>query len=56
MRNEEIVLRVKEDRNPCNKRKEGERDSHIFRRNCLLRHVTGGQVKGNSEWKTRKKK
>jgi hypothetical protein len=55
VRNEEILHSVKKDENRKNKKKEGEMNDHISCRNCLLRQVTGGQIEGRSEWKTRKK-
>jgi len=30
-------------------------DGHTSRKNCLLRQVTGEQIEGRSEWKTKEK-
>ena len=51
MRNEEVLLRVKEQRNilhEINKRK-ANWIGHILRRNCLLQRVTEGKIKGAME-------
>ena len=51
MRNEEVLLRVKEQRNilhEISKRKANWID-HILRRNCLLQQVTEGKIKGQIE-------
>jgi hypothetical protein len=52
VRNEEVLLRVKEQRNIlheiCYKRKANWID-HILRRNCLLQRVTKGKIKGEIE-------
>jgi hypothetical protein len=57
VRNEEVLLRVKEKRNILHKMKRREANwiGHIVRRNCLLKHVLEGTVKGRiSDGKTRK--
>jgi hypothetical protein len=57
VRNEEVLLRVKEQRNillEINKRK-ANWIGHIFRRNCLLQQVTERKRTGRSDRKTRKK-
>ena len=51
MRNEEVLLRVKEQRNilhEINKRK-ANWIGHILRRNCLLQRVIEGTIKGRIE-------
>jgi hypothetical protein len=51
VRNEEVLLRVKEQRNilhEINKR-EAKWISHILRRNCLLQRVIEGKIKGGIE-------
>jgi hypothetical protein len=51
VRNEEVLLRVKEQRNilhEISKRKANWID-HIFRRNCLLRQVIEAKIKGGIE-------
>ena len=51
VRNEEVLLRVKEQRNilhEINKRK-ANWIGHILRRNCLLQRVTEGKIKGRIE-------
>ena len=55
VRNEEVLHSVKEDGNRNKRKKEGEMNGQISRRNCLLKQVTGGQIEGRSGWKTRKK-
>ena len=48
MRNEEVLLRVKEQRNilyEINKRK-ANWSGHILRKNCLIRRVIEGKNKG----------
>jgi len=59
VRNEEVLLRVKEQRNilyEISKRKSNW-IGHILRRNCLLQQVIERKIKGRdgSERKTRKK-
>jgi hypothetical protein len=51
VRNEEVLLRVKEQRNilyEMSKRK-ANWIGHILRRNCLLRQVIEGKIKGGIE-------
>ena len=51
VRNEEVLLRVKEQRNilrEISKRK-ANWIGHILRRNCLLQHVIEGKIKGGIE-------
>jgi hypothetical protein len=51
VKNEEVLLRVKEHRNiqhEISKRK-GNRIGHILRRNCLLQQVIKGKLKGGIE-------
>jgi hypothetical protein len=57
VRNEEVLLRVKEQRNIVQtiKRRKTNWIGHILRRNCLLKHVIEGKVKKRSEGTTRKK-
>jgi hypothetical protein len=45
VRNEEVLLRVKEQRN----NRKANWTGHILRRNCLLRQVTEGKIKGGIE-------
>jgi hypothetical protein len=51
VRNEEVLLRVKEERNIVHtvNRREGNWIGHILRRNCLLKHVIEGQIEGRIE-------
>ena len=52
VRNEEVLLRVKEKRNilhEISKRKEANWTGHILRRKCLLQQVIEGKVKGEIE-------
>ena len=57
MRNEEVIHRVKEDRNILRtiKRRKADCIGHNLRRNCLIKHVIEGKVEGRSERKRRKK-
>ena len=59
MRNEEVLLRVKEEGSVLHtvKRRKANWIGHIVRRNCLLRHVIEGKIvgKNRSDGKTRKK-
>jgi hypothetical protein len=50
-RNEEVLHRVKEERNVLHtvKRRKANWIGHILRRNCLLKHVTEGKVVGRIE-------
>jgi hypothetical protein len=59
MRNEEVLLRVKEQRNILHEIRKQNANwiGHILRRNCLLQRVIEGKKKGGdrSDRKTRKK-
>jgi hypothetical protein len=57
VRNEEVLHRVKEERNIAHtiKRREANWIGHILRRNCLLKHVTEGKLVERSDGKPRKK-
>jgi hypothetical protein len=59
VRNEEVLLRVKEQRNILHEisKRKANWIGHILRRNCLLRLVIEGKIKGGirSDRKTRKK-
>jgi hypothetical protein len=48
LRNEEVLLRVKEQRNILHEiiKRKAEWIGHILRRNCLLRPVIKGKIKG----------
>jgi hypothetical protein len=48
VRNEEVLHRVKEDRNIVHtiKRRKANWIGHILRRNCLLKHVIEGKLEG----------
>jgi hypothetical protein len=56
VRNEEVLHRVKEERNilPTVKRKKTNRIGHILCRNCILKHVIEGKVEGGREVKGRR--
>jgi hypothetical protein len=51
VRNEEVLHRVKEERNivPTIKRRKANWIGHILRRNCLLKHVIEGKLEGRIE-------
>jgi hypothetical protein len=51
VRNEEVLLRVKEERNILHtiKRIKANWIGHILRRNCLLKHVIEGKLEGRIE-------
>jgi hypothetical protein len=51
VRNEEILLRVTEERNILHtiKRRKANWISHILRRNCLVKHVIEGKLEGRIE-------
>ena len=51
MRNEEVFLRVKEQRNILHEisKQKANWIGHILRRNCLLQQVTEGKMKGGME-------
>jgi hypothetical protein len=48
VRNEDVLLRVKEQRNILHEISKGKANciGHILRRNCLLQRVTEGEIKG----------
>jgi hypothetical protein len=47
VRNEEVLHRIKEDRNILHtiKRRKAKWIGHVLRKNCLLKHVTVGKMK-----------
>jgi hypothetical protein len=51
VRNEEVLHRVKEERNIVHtvKRRKANWIGHILRRNCLLKHVIDGKLEGRIE-------
>ena len=51
VRNEEVLLRVKEQRNILHEVSKWKANwiGHILRRNCLLQHVIEGKIKGEIE-------
>ena len=51
MRNEEVLLRVNEQRNILHEiiKRKANWISHILRRNCLLKQVIEGKIKGQIE-------
>jgi hypothetical protein len=51
VRNEEVLLRVKEQRNILHEicKRKANRIGHILRRNCLLQPVTEGKIHGEIE-------
>jgi hypothetical protein len=51
VRNEEVLLRVKEQRNILHEvsKRRANWIGHILRRNCLLRQVIEGKIKGGIE-------
>ena len=59
VRNEEVLLRVKEQRNILHEilKLKANWISHVLHRNCLLQRVTEGKIQGGdrSDRKTRKK-
>ena len=56
MRNEKVLNRVNE-RNMLHKiKRTANWNSHILRRNCLLKRVTEGKIKGRIEVKGRREK
>jgi len=59
VRNEDVLLRVKEQRNILHEIRKWKANwiGHILRRNCLLQRVMEGKIKGEdrSDGKTRKK-
>jgi hypothetical protein len=46
VRNEEVLYRIKEERNILHtvKRRKANWIGHVLRRNCFLKHVIGGMV------------
>ena len=58
VRNEDVLLRINEQRNILHEIRKRKADwiGHILRRNCLLKQVIEGKIKGDgSDKKTRKK-
>jgi hypothetical protein len=51
VRNEEVLLRIKEQRNVLNEKSKRKAKSigHILRRNCLLQWLIEGKIKGGIE-------
>jgi hypothetical protein len=51
VRNEEVLHRVKEERNIIHttERRKANWTGHILRRNCLLKHVIEGRIEGREE-------
>ena len=51
VRNEDVLLRVKEQRNILHEisKRKANWIGHILRRNCLLQRVIGGKIKGGKE-------
>jgi hypothetical protein len=51
VRNEEVLIRDKEQRNILHKisKRKANWIGHILRRNCLLRHIIEGKIKGRIE-------
>ena len=56
MRNEEVLLRVKEQRNILHeiRKRKANWIGHILHRNCLLKQVIEGKLKGEMEVKRRR--
>jgi hypothetical protein len=56
VRNEEVLHRVKEERNILHtiKRRKANWTGHILRRNCLLKHVIEGKLEGMIEMTARR--
>jgi hypothetical protein len=56
VRNEEVLHRVKEDKNIVHtiKRRKANWIGHILRRNCLLKHVIKGKLEKRIEMKGRR--
>jgi hypothetical protein len=56
VRNEEVLLRVKEQRNILHEicKRRADRIGHILRRNCLLQQVIEGEIKGEIEVRGRR--
>ena len=57
VRNGGVLQRIKQERNILHtiKRRKANWIGHILRRNCILKHVTEGNIDGISDEKTRKK-
>jgi len=57
VRNEEVLLRVEEERNIVHtiKRMKANWIGHVLRRNCLLKHVTEGKIEGTGRRERRRK-
>ena len=57
VRNEEVLLRVKEQRNIVStiERRKANWIGHSWRRNCLLKHITEGKVEGTGRRERRHK-
>jgi len=51
VRNEDVLLRVKEQRNILHeiRKRKANWNGHILRRNCLLQQVTEGKIQGGIE-------
>ena len=58
MRNEEVLLRVNEQRNILHeiRKRKANWIGHILHRNCLLKHVIEGKIKGEMEVTRRRRK
>jgi hypothetical protein len=58
MRNEEVFLRVSEQRNILHEIRKRKADwiGHILRRNCLLKEVIEGKIKGQIEVTSRRRR
>ena len=58
VRNEEVLLRVNEQRNILHeiRKRKANWIGHILRRNCLLKQVIEGKIKGEMEVARRRKK
>jgi len=58
VRNEEVLLRVNEQRNILHeiRKRKANWIGHILRRNCLLKQVIEGRIKGEMEVARRRKK
>jgi hypothetical protein len=56
VKNKEVLQRDKEDKYilPTIRRRKANLISHIMRRNCCLKHVTGGKIEGRKEVKRRR--
>jgi hypothetical protein len=56
VRNEEVLHRVKEERNILQtiKRRKANWIGHVWRRNCLIKHLIEGKIEGRIEVKGRR--